>query len=66
MNPRSLRVFGLLGLLAVQGVSAQDRTVLIRNGRVLDGSGNPWVRADVLVRGARIEAIGDLAGRQAD
>ncbi len=33
-------------------------TVLLRGGQVLDGSGNPWFRADVLVRGDRIERVG--------
>lgn len=32
--------------------------IVIRNGRVLDGAGNPWVRADVAVRGGRIVAVG--------
>src|SRR5690348_10449723 len=35
--------------------------VLIRHGRVLDGSGNPWVRTDIGIRGDRIVAMGDLA-----
>ena len=35
--------------------------VLIRGGRVLDGTGSPWFRADVAVRGDRIVAIGSLA-----
>ncbi|MGH8242084.1 MAG: N-acyl-D-amino-acid deacylase family protein [Steroidobacteraceae bacterium] len=35
--------------------------LLIRNGRVIDGSGNPWFRADVGIRGDRIAAIGDLS-----
>jgi N-acyl-D-amino-acid deacylase len=39
--------------------------VLIRNGRVLDGSGNPWRRADIGIRGDRIAAVGRLAGAQA-
>jgi N-acyl-D-aspartate/D-glutamate deacylase len=34
--------------------------VLIRNGRVLDGSGNPWRYADIGVRGGRIADIGRL------
>ncbi len=55
----------LVVLLAVAGVSAQE-TVLIRGGRLLDGSGNPWIRADVLLRGDRVEAVGDLSGRSAD
>ena len=39
--------------------------VLIRGGRVLDGSGNPWYRADVAVAGDRIAAVGELAGARA-
>jgi N-acyl-D-amino-acid deacylase len=39
--------------------------VLIRNGRVLDGSGNPWMRADIGIRGDRIAAVGRLAGATA-
>jgi N-acyl-D-amino-acid deacylase len=34
--------------------------VLIRNGRVLDGAGNPWRRADIGIRGDRIAAVGRL------
>jgi len=33
----------------------------ITNGRILDGTGAPWFRADVGVRGDTIVAIGDLA-----
>jgi len=36
--------------------------VLIRGGTVYDGSGAPPRRADVGIRGDRIEAVGDLAG----
>jgi len=39
--------------------------VLITNGRVVDGTGAPWFRADVGVRGDRIAAIGALAGASA-
>lgn len=34
--------------------------VVIRNGRVMDGSGNPWLRADIGIRGDRIAAVGRL------
>lgn len=30
---------------------------LIRHGRVVDGSGNPWIHADVALAGDRIAAI---------
>jgi N-acyl-D-amino-acid deacylase len=34
--------------------------VLIKNGRIFDGTGNPWYRGDVAIRGSRIAAIGKL------
>ena len=40
---------------------AQDYDVLIRGGRIVNGSGNPWFEADVGIRGDRIAAIGDLS-----
>jgi dihydroorotase/N-acyl-D-amino-acid deacylase len=40
--------------------SAGDYDVIIRNGHVIDGTGNPWYAADVAVGGDRIAAIGDL------
>ncbi len=39
--------------------------VLITGGRVVDGSGAPWYRADVGITGDRITAIGQLAGQKA-
>jgi N-acyl-D-amino-acid deacylase len=34
--------------------------LLIRNGRVVDGTGLPWFRADVAISGDRITAVGRL------
>ena len=39
--------------------------LIIRNGHVVDGTGNPWFAADVAVRGDRIVAVGRLAGATA-
>jgi N-acyl-D-amino-acid deacylase len=39
--------------------------ILIRGGRVLDGTGNPWVYADIGIRGDRIAAVGRLDGATA-
>ncbi len=39
--------------------------VLIAGGRVVDGTGAPWIQADVAIAGDRIAAIGDLAGAPA-
>ena len=35
--------------------------IIIRKGRIIDGSGNPWYYGDVGIRGDRIEAIDDLS-----
>jgi N-acyl-D-amino-acid deacylase len=37
--------------------------LVIRGGRVIDGAGNPWFRADVGVRGERIVAVGEVSAR---
>jgi N-acyl-D-amino-acid deacylase len=34
--------------------------VVIRNGRIMDGSGNPWVSGDIAIRGNRIAAVGKV------
>ncbi|MDO7640225.1 MAG: amidohydrolase family protein [OM182 bacterium] len=52
-------------LLFSSALFAQDFDTVIANGRIVDGSGNPWYEADVGIRGDRIVSIGDLSGRQA-
>ena len=39
--------------------------LLVRNGRVLDGTGSPWFRADVAVVANKIAAIGLLGDQEA-
>ncbi len=45
---------------AAQGSAPERFDVVIRGGRVIDGTGNPWFAADVGIRGDRIVSIGDL------
>ncbi|VTS04068.1 N-acyl-D-amino-acid deacylase family protein [Tuwongella immobilis] len=40
--------------------------VLIRNGRIVDGSGLPWFAGDVGIIGDRIAAVGNLAAAHAE
>ncbi|MGE0440603.1 MAG: amidohydrolase family protein [Gemmatimonadales bacterium] len=59
--------FSLLVAAAVVLLPASARPqgydLVIRNGRVLDGMGNPWIRADVGIRNGRIARIGAIAER---
>jgi N-acyl-D-amino-acid deacylase len=45
--------------------AAPDFDLVLRGGRVVDGTGNPSYRADVAVKQGRIAAIGALAGQTA-
>jgi dihydroorotase/N-acyl-D-amino-acid deacylase len=65
----------LLILPAVLGAAATGATgasaaapvydLVLSGGRVVDGTGAPWFRADVAVNGDRIAAVGDLAEARA-
>ena len=37
--------------------------IVIRNGRVLDGAGNPWILADVAIKDGRFVRIGKVDGK---
>ena len=54
-------VIGLVFLLSSSSVFGQQYDILIRNGRVVDGMGNPWVYVDVGVTGDRISLVGRAA-----
>jgi N-acyl-D-aspartate/D-glutamate deacylase len=55
----------VLGLLAVPLSSGDSDSfdLVISGARVIDGSGNPWYRADVAIRDGVIAEIGDLSHR---
>src|SRR5262249_2336393 len=64
-----LVVLFLVWALQTHSVLAQDRTVsydiVIRNGRIIDGTGSPWYSGDGGIRDGRIAAIGNLADAKA-
>ncbi|HEV3037562.1 MAG TPA: D-aminoacylase [Candidatus Angelobacter sp.] len=55
---RALLLFFLLTTTSFS--SAQTYDVIIRNGQIIDGSGNPWYRGDVGIQGDHIAVIGQL------
>ncbi|MBL8124209.1 MAG: D-aminoacylase [Blastocatellia bacterium] len=53
-------VAGVLGQ-----TTAAEYDVVIRNGRVLDGAGNPWILADVAIKDGKFARVGKVAGKGA-
>jgi len=51
--------------LAAASLSAQDFDILIQNGRIADGTGNPSFLGDVGIKGGRIAGLGKLSGKTA-
>ncbi len=59
---------GWMAAALLAGVICHAQTaygVLLRNGRIVDGTGAPWYRGDVGVRAGKIAAIGRLEGARA-
>ena len=52
-------------LLALLLAAASPYDTVVRNGRIIDGTGSPWYSGDVGIRDGRIAAIGNLTGASA-
>jgi N-acyl-D-amino-acid deacylase len=64
LRAAAITVFVLLSILPSPAQSA-PYDVIIRNGKIIDGSGNPWYGGDIAIQGDRIAAIGRLENAQA-
>jgi N-acyl-D-amino-acid deacylase len=56
MKNFALLLFGVAGL-----AYTQPYDLVIRNGRIVDGTGSPWYSGDIAIQGGKIAAIGQLA-----
>lgn len=63
--PYLIAVFGMI--VGAPGSHAADEPydLVLRNGTIVDGSGNPWFYGDLAIRGDRIAAVGRLPHQQA-
>jgi N-acyl-D-aspartate/D-glutamate deacylase len=51
-----------VAVAAIRAQQASSYDLLIRNGHIIDGTGNPWFAGDVGIRGDRIASVGNLKG----
>src|SRR6476646_10076056 len=58
-----LSILSLCPLPAVSQAVVPEYDLVIRNGRVLDGNGNPWIGADVAIKDGRFVKIGKVDGK---
>lgn len=58
-----LPCLGISIVLLAAPPQIQDRPydIVIRNGRIVDGTGNPWYYADIAVEGDRITTVGHVS-----
>jgi N-acyl-D-amino-acid deacylase len=70
MRFRSLRALPLpivclllcITAAAQQNVETSGPDIVIRGGRIIDGTGNPWYAGDIAITAGRIVAIGKIPG----
>lgn len=57
--------FALLLIITAGWISAQDYDILIRSGKIVDGTGDPSFHGDLAIKGGKIIAMGKLPNKTA-
>jgi N-acyl-D-amino-acid deacylase len=60
-----LTISGVAKLVHSTSSAAAEFDLLIANGRIVDGTGNPWFQADLAIKDGRIAALGKLDSQRA-
>jgi N-acyl-D-amino-acid deacylase len=55
------QIFAFILSLVTLGAYGQSYDLIIQDGKIVDGTGNPWYYADVAIANGRIVKIGDLS-----
>lgn len=55
-------LFLVFGLIYIQDCLSQTYDVIIKNGKIVDGTGNSWFYGDVGITNGKVTAIGKLEG----
>ncbi|MCK4805110.1 MAG: amidohydrolase family protein, partial [Spirochaetes bacterium] len=65
MFKRWLILFSALTMMmfSLAGCKSGKFDILVKNGKIIDGTGNPWFYGDIGIIGDTIVKIGDLPGR---
>ncbi len=58
--------FSFISVISLNTYAQQSFDILILNGQIIDGTGNPWFYADVGIVDQRIVSIGNLGNAQAN
>ena len=59
------KLFALAFLLSAYTLQAQTYDILIKNGKIIDGTGNSWYYGDVAIWNGKIYAVGKLTQARA-
>src|SRR4051794_11219416 len=66
-HPKTLmRYLWILLLLSFTGSAQTSLDIIIRNGKILDGSGNSWYYGDLAIKDGKIVKIGKLTSLNAN
>ena len=66
MRKRTLLLLALLAVVAALSANRRAASahaefdLIISGGRVVDGTGNPWFKADVAIKDGRVAEIGSV------